>query len=448
LQPFNKPKFTLFILSLFVVAFTLGCGETSTVPPPTTFDNPSPPLKITSSQYSPPLSTTFAPVFTSSLKPTQSNSGLPQMVLGDLKYFNNGQPFSGKPVTQFTNAPVDLNSISQIIPLGACDSGAAIGAGGAGAHNIPTDHMYPSYINRSIPNPLYMVADGNLIKIDFNPGRWEPPSGQSGKLDDYGMLFQFSETLFLEIGHLTQIAPEIRQTLGTLHEGSNYFNLPLKAGTLLGSGGGSPMLGTFDFWAWDFNSKPHFVSPLRYGTGAYCVSPIDYYPEPLKTQLTNLLPERAAPRAGSYDYDIDGKLVGNWFLVTSDDKLVHTPLLSFCYDNLKPSQVEIGDSLVGKVWKVVNNTPDPATIDATSGLVKFVIQDKSAEDKDAFIAKLKSQGLDQSTIDYKMSAWTPPPSDVMMVQMLAPRKIKMELFSGTSPSQIMAFTDKAIEFER
>jgi hypothetical protein len=336
--------------------------------------------------------------------------------------YSNSKVYKNHGTVKFTKLPVDLNDIKLIVPMGETDSGAKVDPKtGGGAHNTPSDHLSPAFFDPSKSHPTYAVADGTIVNVSYTKARWEPPVGQTKKLDDYSFTFQFTKNLFLQITHLTKVEPKLLQRLGTLSENvQNLRQIPIKAGTLLGMTGGSPILGTFDFWVIDMDSKlAPFVSPERYGE--HSVDPFQYFVEPLRSQIYAKLPVRPEPRIGKYCFDIDGKLVGNWFSLGKNAVKKGQPALAFIYDNFDPSKILIGSAETGIVYVVAGNQPDPAKISKSSGLVKYELNDKNGRN---------------------------PGTWVMLVQMLEKRKLRVEIFSNKPIDQVLAFDNMASDYDR
>ena len=69
------------------------------------------------------------------------------------------------------------------------------------------------------------------------------------------------------------------------------------------------------------------------------VNPFDYFEEPLRTQLLEKNLRAAEPRGGKIDFDIDGRLVGNWFLEGGENP-GEAAKLAFVYDYLDQHRSE------------------------------------------------------------------------------------------------------------
>ncbi len=145
--------------------------------------------------------------------------------------------------------------------------------------------------------------------------------------------------------------------------------------------------------------------------------------------------------------------MGNWFKQGSggyDYAKDHrdsfwTSQLSIVYDHLDPTQIRfsIGD-YNGKPaqFGVAGNTPDPATVDKNSGLVKYELVSYAYSGSDSIPwdqqTPIKNiQGKNQTQIQ-----------GVVLVQMQEDRKIKFESFPGKRADQVSGFSEKAITYER
>jgi hypothetical protein len=337
----------------------------------------------------------------------------------------------------FTFPPVALEDITLIEPLGYSASGEGKAESGAGTHQVPSDHMYirvETIKGQAKVFNVYAVADCYLANICYFPGFWAGSDGTLHQLDEITLQFQVSINLFLWETGLTALTPELKAKIGELQEGTQNFRaIPVKAGELMGQAGGSQVLQAIDFWAIDLSVNAQFIHPEWYGVlSGHSTNPLAYYIEPLRSQLYAKLPPRTEPRAGQFAYDIDGKLVGNWFVLKDTFKYPDVlpdqmPQLAFVYSNRDPSLIYIGYNVEGMTWVVKGNSPDPANVDVKSGTIKYELMDERNYDKLKQIFKTEC---------------------TMLVQMLENRHIKIELFEGMTAEEVTGFDDNAIEFFR
>ena len=139
---------------------------------------------------------------------------------------------------------------------------------------------------------------------------------------DYQFIIWHSCTISTIYIHLKSIAPEILEVIGDLAPrdgrqlGDSETPIPVEAGQVIGMAGGS-----FDFSVQDKKEWLSFVVPEHYFNERfkmYTVDPFDYFTEPLRSQLLEKNVRKVEPFGGKIDFDIDGRLVGNWFFEGGD----------------------------------------------------------------------------------------------------------------------------------
>ncbi len=316
----------------------------------------------------------------------------------------------------FTVSPIDLSNVRGSIPLGNLNPPG---------HTFPTDHIYFSFADASTYPPPYevrAVADGEIIWILYHRQEWNPESGHTGTFNDYKVVFRHTPTLQSYFGHVAEFTPEILHAVGTLQEGGNTIHLKVKAGDLIGYTGGRPRaIYAFDFGVVDASiTLKGFINPSRYPEDTlHCASPFDYFAEPLKAQLLAKNPRTLEPRGGKIDFDIDGRLVGNWFLENTTDNYEWSRHLAFVYDNLHPTEIRVAIggilALSPGVYGVRGNAPDPKSVDGSTGRVKYELV--NARDG-------QSRGI-------------------LLVQVRDERTIQVEVFPDKSPDDVFDFTANA-----
>ncbi len=279
---------------------------------------------------------------------------------------------SGDAVT-FTALPLDPEMISHVVPMGKMSF--------TSRHVTPTDHMYFKSVTFRDPQSqssydVRAPADGQITKIGRFPGERE----------DYRFIIWHSCTISTIYIHLNGLAPEIREVTGDIAPGSRWrlvdsdTTIRVEAGQVIGTAGSS-----FDFSAHDTKEWLSFVVPEHYFGEAwkmYTVDPFDYFTEPVRSQLLEKNVRKVEPYGGKIDYDIDGRLVGNWFYDGGDystsGRYGH---LSVVYDYVDPTLIRISFPHEGiteedcrecqGVYGVKGNEPDPASVSVSSGMVKY-----------------------------------------------------------------------------
>ncbi len=284
------------------------------------------------------------------------------------------------------------------MPLAETDYTSIIPLGGLNppSHTFPTHHMY--FVLTDIktfppPYPVRAPADGFIVRIAYNPRDWPAGSPFTGKFNDYGMTILHSNTFETNFGHISDLDESILKQAGQLKvDQFTNVSIPVKAGDIVGWVGGRPGTQMFclDFGAVNKEVNLNFIKPERYADIRYAVSPLDYYPDNLKQVFYQKLTRKAEPRGGKIDYDLPGKLSGNWFLegITSVFGEVEKHL-AFVYDKDDPAKilVAIGGTLnipVG-VYEVVGNAPDPSQVSAESAMVTYRLRGGPGGDTNATV---------------------------------------------------------------
>src|SRR6266545_6089781 len=143
-------------------------------------------------------------------------------------------------------------------------------------------------------------------------------SGQP-KQAEFQLQFSVSCVEFYYYDLITSLTPDLQKYLdehpAQQSQGNSVaVNIPVKAGQLVGKIGGQ----TLDWAVWDFNKTlTGYVVPEHYQDDfprIHLVSPFDNMTDEPKQALLPKLARGAPPVEGKVDYDIDGKLIGGWFL--------------------------------------------------------------------------------------------------------------------------------------
>jgi hypothetical protein len=345
----------------------------------------------------------------------------------------SGNQCKGTDKLTFTHLPMRPEDFSLYIPYGQLASG----------HVTPIDHAYfgpADYQSARDSYPVYAMADATITDI-------QPRTNSRGT--EYRLVFAHSCTSLYYYDLVTSLAGKVKEAYDK-HE----FNLPVTAGDQIGAIGGQ----TLDFAYWD-TDKPltGFVNPASYDGEdwkIYTADPFPRFTQAIRTLLTARDARTAEPIAGKIDYDIDGKLIGNWFVKgtggysgnsqghSSDYFKTHLSLTPDLYD---PSHftVSIGD-FGGRPLQFAakGNAPDPASVGTDSGLIKYILQkygylktDGSSWDNMSITKNLKLQN--QARIE-----------GCLLVQMTEKRTIRAEAFPGKDCPDIAGFDSAAKTYER
>lgn len=339
----------------------------------------------------------------------------------------------GEGTRTFTHLPMDLNNIGEVLPYGVM----------VDSHVIPTSHGYigpADYQSKRDAYPVYAPADGVIVNVSHR-GQFVGDNPNDRVTDEYQMYFEHSCTFYSYYDLLTSISPDIEKVVGKLTGFENKrVRIPVKGGQSVGRIGGQ----TVDFAVWNFEKEPaYFANPKSYLTDEdrfYLDDMFFYFEEPLKSQLLAKNKRTAEPRSGKVAYDIEGKLVGNWFSEGSGGfrgppgeqgragGRYWDGHLSISYDYIVPTQIifSIGNfEDKSAQFSIKGNSPDPATIGIESGPVRY---------------ELTSSVLPDSPPGYLQGT--------VLLQLIEPSKLKLELFPGKPKDQVNDFTSNAKIYHR
>ncbi len=318
------------------------------------------------------------------------------------------------------------------------------------AHVTPIDHMYFEPADRDSAIDAYNVyapADGTITEIQ----RRKRDDNLSDVKEEFRLVITYTCTFLSYYDLITVLDPKILKEAKGL-EKSDYVQVEIsvKSGQLLGKIGKQ----TLDFAVWDTTKKlKGFVNPDSYSSEPwkiYTVNPFDYFTNDVKKILLAKNLRTAEPIEGKIDYDIDGKLVGNWFVEGTNgyqganQNKYYEGHLAIVYNHLDPSAiiVSIGDfNGRPEQMAVKGNKPDPAVVGQETGLIKYELVN---------FEYVRANGQStQGKYEKNMKVKTGQELfGTVIFQLTGKRKLKMETFPGKSAVQVQGFTAKARNYER
>ncbi|MBI4175298.1 hypothetical protein HY523_01635 [Candidatus Berkelbacteria bacterium] len=344
-------------------------------------------------------------------------------------------------------SPMEPDDFSFVVPYGIL----------AGGHITPVDHQYFAPKDYDSPVDSYEVfamADARLTGIQSRYNSVHPST-------EYRLVFSVSCTFLYYYDLVTSLTPDLKTEFDK-HRGdgtSAGVDIPVTAGQLIGRIGGR----TLDFAVWD-TTKPltGFIVPEHYQAEnwkIYTADPLDYYTEDLRAFILSRYVRTAEPRSGKIDYDIDGKLIGNWFLEGSTgygaadhpEENSFTKHLAIVPDWYDPTQfwVSVG-ALFGKVEReqdmqqtVRMNTANPAAVDVETGLIKYDLAKHQylSEDGEVWFNKTLVSGVTVSTEGQ-------PQFGCALFQLLEIRRLEFEIFLDKVCTTVPGFTAAATFYTR
>lgn len=335
---------------------------------------------------------------------------------------------------KFNYAPVNLEKTLIMLPHGLM----------VGDHVTPVNHHYfQNFDNKEYDIEVYSPGKGYITSISHMP------NAEEGK--DYYITIKHSCTISSYYIYVSNF-PEKIKAYAPPPQGYRSVRIPVEAGELIGY-----YKNNLDYNLIDEEvTLTGFVVPEHYTLEPFKIHIVlntyEYFNEPVKSKLIAKSIRTAEPISGKIDYDIDGKLVGNWFLegtngyAGSGEGGYWIGHLSFAYDYIDPERVVISiagyEGADSKQFSVKGNAPNPADVSVANGLVKYGLLDYDYIDLNGNPWDRKSLTRGLKTVSNEIVR------GVVLVQMISDRKIKFEAFSGKTASQITGFTNNAKIYER
>jgi hypothetical protein len=328
----------------------------------------------------------------------------------------------------FNYPPVDLNKVAFIEPMGSM----------IGNHVTPIDHQY--YIskdffgNQELKIDVYSPADGEIINIQ-HMGSFD------SSMDDYRFEIKHTDSIISVYIHVDKLSEKIAKYAPSNGAYVNV-NIPVSAGEIIGNYSGS-----VDYNVVDYNiTLTGFINPESYKSEPWKIhipDPFDYFNDSIKKKLIDKCLRSAEPIGGKIDYDIDGRLVGNWFIEGTngyegvDQKNYWTGHLAISYSSINPDHIIVSlGSFKGepKQFGVKNNSPNPANVSIESGLVKYdLVEYDFYNNSIRWDRASLVKGLELKNYNFSHG--------VVLFQLIEERKLKVEIFPDGTYEEINSFTD-------
>jgi len=332
----------------------------------------------------------------------------------------------------FDHPPVNLEKTKIMIPLGLM----------TGSHVTPIDHHYfQDFDNTEVDIEVYSPGDGTVTSIGHMPGN---PKGE-----DFRVVIQHTCTVSSIYIHIHTLSDKLAEFMPDVN-GYSSTEIKVKAGDLLGY-----FATNVDYNLVDEEFElPGFVVPEHYSGEIWKIhvpNTFDYFSEPIRSRLIELNVRTDEPIQGKIDYDIDGRLVGNWFIEgsnwyrgNSDD--YWATHLAIAYDYIDSDRIVFSipnfDSTDSVQLGVLGNLPNPAEVGVAQGLVKYELvrydyygPDGSSWDRSSVVKGLKTRSYNNI-------------EGVVLAQLLEDRKLKFEVFPGKTADSVTSFTQNAKIYER
>jgi hypothetical protein len=323
------------------------------------------------------------------------------------------------------HSPIDLNGIKYFFPMG----GLNVQPKDHGGFVLKNPHVFPANI------PVFAVADGVVIRISYGkreipPIEDAPKSSWYKTYDDHLIQLKVSETMIINYAHVTDFHPDFAAKLPDQKidkEGRDMeveVEVEVHEGDILGY---VRPHGAMDFSISDLELQLNFLNPGRYpGLHIYSGNIFDYFEEGLSGEMEKFAFRKEPPRGGKIDYDVKGKIVGNWFLENTTSYVQWSRQLAIVYHDLFGDRITISDGSPMRdvpgsddpgypdSWWVKGNSPRPETIGISEGKVRYeLIYPRNYRDLDEYIDELQHV------------------AGIMLVQALENDRIRVEIFKGS-----------------
>lgn len=330
----------------------------------------------------------------------------------------------------FSYMPLADKDFESMIPLGRM----------ADAHVVPVDHVYLSPVKSAASGytiPVVMPADGRILEVSKLPSEYKGDKNYTKEtLEDYYIAISHSCRIYSVFIHLHKLASPLSEAVGNIQpDSAKRLALDMKAGQTIGYVGND----VFDWSVMDTSiTLPGFISPRFYKRESqylHIIDPTSLYQGELKSKIISKSLRKQEPYGGRIDWDISGKLIGNWFKVGTKGMTGSNP--SRPWDGqlaIVPEPIDNSIKLystgnwqgIAKQFKILGS-PDIAAIGAESGMVKYELSEWSPD-----ITQRETSGV----------------AGVVLLQVLPKEKLKLEQFPGKTANEVTGFTSKAITYER
>lgn len=236
-------------------------------------------------------------------------------------------------------SPIDTSEIRFITPLGILNPPG---------HTTPTDHIYFYLANPSNEQPA-------ARRMDFRaPGDGVVTTVIGGVGQESKVFVRQTATFIYYLDHLILTTPLER-------------NARITAGQVLGTTGSAYGI---DLGVINDTLTLNFVAPSRYNYDTiHADAPLKYFQEPLRSELYARVQRIGPDRDGRIDYDVAGRLAGNWFTAAQ------AAGVAFAYDTYDPPRVVIatGAGLLQGVFGIAAGDPAPRDVSVSSGRILYTL---------------------------------------------------------------------------
>jgi hypothetical protein len=331
----------------------------------------------------------------------------------------------------FSSPPVEISGAESFGPMG----GLNVLPKDHGGFHLREPYRFPASV------PVIAVANGVIVRVS-NGTREVPPIPDAPEevwgrqYDDHLIELKVSETITVNYAHVSAWGPATEAEFGDMPKSEEGRNVEfvVSAGDTIGYVGPH---GTMDFSVFDYDLDPDILNPDIYPEGyIYAANIFDYWQQPLRGQLEAIALREVPPLGGKIDYDIEGRIIGNWFLEGTEEFIQWSRQLAIVYHDVFGERIAISD---GSPMRDVPGIENPGAPD------NFWVRGNSPAPEDIGVG----DGVVKYTLIYGRDGFREPPFDdndrpvqgVALVEMLETGKIRFQVFKGVEDAA--GFTSSA-----
>ena len=335
---------------------------------------------------------------------------------------------------KFDYPPVNLDKTLVFLPMGLMTD----------SHVTPIDHHYFQNFDNTKPDiEVYSPGEGIITEIQHMPNAKEG--------EDYRLVIEHSCNVSSIYIHIYFLSEKIKNHIGE----KDYISvqIPVEAGEIIGY-----YEKNVDYnLVYEGVVLDGFIVPEHYSGEPWKIhvptNTYDYFNEPVKSKLIEKSLRTAEPMSGKIDYDIDGRLSGNWFLEGTDGysgggnrEKYWINHLAIAYDAYDPDRIVFSiagyDERDSRQFAVKGNAPDPSVVSIEDGVIKYELVEYYYITIEGNSWDMKSlvKGIKTETRDEVLG--------VVLVQLTENRKLKFEILKGKTASQVNGFTNNFKIYER
>lgn len=337
----------------------------------------------------------------------------------------------------FEHPPVDLDAVEYLMPFGLM----------TGSHVTPVDHQYfQNFIEPDREIAVYSPGAGRVTSLQhFGAPVSENPEGV---VDDFRLVIEHTCSVSSVFIHIAELIPRLADYDPGL---GNHVSLdePVAAGEQIGS-----FTQNVDYNIVDLgHTVTGLVDPASYEQEPWKIhvpDTFEYFTGEIAERMANLSLRDANPRGGRFAYDVDGRLVGNWFLEDTngysgvDPERYWAGHLTFAYDHLDPNLIVVsigtfdGES---RQFAVSGNAPDPSEVSTESGTVIYDLVGWDYYVDGKHWDRMTWQSGIEAHADDRLQG-------VIAVELVGPRELRVEVAPGQSSADFPGFSLAAETYTR